>query len=204
MLAPLPASLTQPSPHFYRAATLAPLYALLAGLGADLIWSALARVRQHMARRAAQAAVAVTFAAALAWQFSSWYSDYLQRYPRQQARENQDGLLDAMQRMAIHAPSFEQRWISYDDINEPYIYLLAARPLPPAELQRQIAVTRRPGHFNAITHIGAYRFVDMEAEGVPDQLPTLEAIPDQFGGPAYVLQRWQKGGQPILILRRMK
>jgi hypothetical protein len=109
-----------------------------------------------------------------------------------------------MRRMVGHAPGFEQRWISYDGINEPYIYLLAARPLPPAELQQQIAVTRRPGHFNDITNIGAYRFVDMQAEEVPDQLPTLEAIPDQFGGPGFVIQRWEKDGRPILILRRMK
>jgi len=143
-------------------------------------------------------------ALALVWQFGGWYRDYLQSYPRQQARENQDGLLDAMHRMVGYAPGFEQRWISYDDINEPYIYLLAARPLSPAQLQQQIAVTRRPRHFNDITNIGAYRFVDMQAEGVPDQLPTLEAIPDRFGGAGFVIQRWQKDGQPILILRRMK
>jgi hypothetical protein len=65
-------------------------------------------------------------------------------------------------------------------------------------------VTRRLRHFNDVTNIGPYRFVDMQAEGVPDQLPTLEAIPDQFGGAGFVIQRWQKDGQPIVILRGMK
>jgi hypothetical protein len=204
VLAPLPASLTQPSPHTYRAATIAPLYALLAGLGAAMIWSAIQRLKRIEVRRAAQVGLSAILAVAMAWQFGGWFRAYLQSYPRQQAHENQDGLLDAMQRMVGYAPGFEQRWISYDDINEPYIYLLAARPLPPAELQQQIAVTRQPRHFNDITNIGIYRFADMQAEGVPDQLPTLEAIPDQFGGAGFVIQRWQKDGQLILILRRMK
>jgi len=201
LIAPLAASLTQPSPHNYRAATIAPLYALLAGLGVAAAWRALELIRGARLRRAAQWAGAALLTAALAWQLAAWFRDYTQEYPPQQARDNQDGLIDAMTRAIGYAPSFDEVWISYDDINEPYIYLLAARPMPPAQAQRAIAVTRRSGHFNDITAIGPYRFVDMAA--VPERLPTLEAIPDRFGGPAFVLQQWQQDGRRILILRRM-
>ena len=201
LIAPLPASLTQPSPHAYRATTIAPLYALLAGLGAAVLWELLARIRQPRARRAAQAVASALVAGALAWGAASWMRDYTQGYPAQRAWENQDGLIEAMRRAVGRAPSFDEVWISYEDINEPYIYLLAAQPMPPAEAQAQIVVSRRPGHLNDILSIGRYHFVSMES--IPRDLPALEAIPDRFGGAAFVLQSWQKDGRRILIVRRM-
>jgi hypothetical protein len=201
MIAPLPASLTQPSPHSYRAATIAPLYALLAGMGAALLWRLLERVANLRLRRAAQVAGASVLGVALAWQAGVWFRDYTQGYPPQRAWENQDGLLDAMTRAVALAPRYDEVWISYDDINEPYIYLLAARPMPPAEAQARIAVTRRPGHLNDITSVGSFKFVSMA--DVPRELPAIEAVPDHFGGPAFVLQVWERDGKRILILRRM-
>ena len=203
-IAPLPSSLTLPSPHNYRAATIAPLYALLAGLGAALIWSALARVPSSLARRAAQALASAALALALAWQLGGWYRDYLTEYREQRELANQEGLFEAMQRLARLAPSYPEQWISADEIIAPYSYLLAARPLPVAQLQQQIVVVRSPGHFNAVTSIGSFKFVDPADEGVPDLLPTLEAIPMSLGRAGFAIQRWDRGGRPILILRRME
>ena len=152
-------------------------------------------------RRAAQAVASMLVAGALAWQAAGWLRDYTGDYPPQRAWENQDGLGEAMRRAVGHAQSFDEVWISYEDINEPYIYLLAARPMPPAEAQAQIVVSRRPGHLNDILGIGRYRFVGMD--GIPRDLPAIEAIPDRFGGAAFVLQAWQKDGKRILVVRRM-
>ncbi|HJZ49125.1 MAG TPA: hypothetical protein VKE41_18235 [Roseiflexaceae bacterium] len=200
-LAPLPASLTQPSPHAYRAALVAPLYALLAGLGAAAILDLLARIGRIWPRRAAIVLVAALLVGALAWQAGAWFRDYARDYPPRQAWENQDGLLEAMQRAIRYAPGFDEVWISYQSINEPYIYLLAARPMPPAEAQAQIQVTREPGHFNAITSIGNYHFVRVDA--IPKQPPMLEAIADRYGGAAFLLQSWQQDGKRILVVRHM-
>lgn len=201
-IAPLAASLTQPSPHTYRAATIAPLYALLAGLGAATVWRLLGKIPRAPLRRAIQAGASVALIAALAWQAGAWLRDYTQVYPAQVATANQDGLIEAMERAIGHAADFDEVWISYQNINEPYIYLLAAQPMPPAQAQRQLAVTRRAGHFNDITAIGGYHFADLAA--IPRRLPVLEAIPDQFGGPAFVLQEWRQDGKRILLLRRME
>jgi len=201
LLAPLPASLTQPSPHSYRAALIAPLYALLAGLGAVALLQLLARIPRVLPRRAAQAAAAALLVAALGWQAGVWFRDYVRDYPQQQAWENQDGLLEAMTRAIRYAPGFDEIWISYQNINEPYIYLLAAQPMPPSQAQAQIQVTREPGHFNAVTSLGKYKFVRVDQ--IPKQLPVLEAIPDRYGGAAFLLQQWQHDGKRILIVRRM-
>jgi hypothetical protein len=62
-------------------------------------------------------------------------------------------------------------------------------------------LTREPGHFNAVTSIGKYIFVRVDA--IPKQLPMLEAITDRYGGAAFLLQQWQHDGKRILIVRRM-
>src|SRR6185503_17612757 len=76
LLAPLPASLTQPSPHSYRAALIAPLYALLAGLGAAALLQLLARIPRVRVRLGAQAAAATVLVVALGWQAGAWFRDY--------------------------------------------------------------------------------------------------------------------------------
>jgi hypothetical protein len=202
LLAPLPASLTQPSPHSYRAALIAPLYALLAGLGAAALLQLLARIPQVRPRRAAEAAAAALLVAALGWQAGAWFRDYARDYPPQQAWENQDGLLEAMTRAIGYAPGFDEIWISYQNINEPYIYLLAAQPMPPAQAQAEIRLTRERGHFNAVTSIGKYSFVRVDQ--IPKELPMLDALPDRYGGAAFLLQQWQHDGKRILIIRRME
>jgi hypothetical protein len=201
LLAPLPASLTQPSPHAYRAATIAPLYALLVGLGAAAVLELAGLIARTRLRRVVRGALVAILAGALVLQAGAWFRDYAQDYPPQQAWANQDGLIETMARAIGRAPGFDQIWISHENINEPYIYLLAAQPMPPAQSQALIQVTRAPGYFNDITSIGRYRFVSM-AE-IPKRLPVLEAIPDRFGGPAFVIQQWQHDGKNVLIVRRM-
>ncbi len=134
-------------------------------------------------------------------QAGAWFRDYAREYPPQQAWENQDGLLEAMTRAIGYAPGFDEVWISYQNTNEPYMYLLAAQPMSPSQAQSQIRVTREPGHFNAITSIGKYYFV--RVDDIPKQLPMLEAITDRYGGAAFLLQQWQHDGKRILIVRRM-
>ncbi len=202
LIAPLPSSVTTPSPHAYRAATIAPLYALLVGVGVALVLQGMARVSSLRLRRATQNVAVVLFGGLLAWQAGLWFRDYAVDYPPKQAWINQAGLLDAMTRAVAAAPSFDEVWISYGDTDEPYIYLLAAQPMSAEQVQAQIQVIRSPGDFNKITHIGKYRFVRVNT--IPVQLPILEAIPDQYGGPAFLLQAWQQDGKKILIVRRME
>jgi hypothetical protein len=162
----------------------------------------LARIPRALPRRVAQAAAATLLVVALGWQAGAWFRDYARDYPPQQAWENQDGLLEAMNRAIRYAPDFDEVWISYQNTNEPYIYLLAARPMSPSEAQAQIRLTREPGHFNAVTGIGKYSFVRVDQ--IPKQLPMLEAITDRYGGAAFLLQPWQQDGKRILIVRRME
>ncbi|HEU5011217.1 MAG TPA: hypothetical protein VFT66_01645 [Roseiflexaceae bacterium] len=202
LIAPLPSSVTEPSPHAYRAATIAPLYALLVGMGAALVLQGLARISAAPVRRAAQNIAVVLFSGLLAWQAGRWFRDYAVEYPPRQALDNQDGLLHAMRLAVAAAPNFDEVWISYHDTDEPYIYLLAAQPMPAAQAQAQIQVTRAPGDFNKITSIGKYHFLRVTT--VPIQQPILDAVLDQYGGPAFVLQAWQQDGKNILIVRRME
>jgi hypothetical protein len=193
---------TQPSPHAYRAASIAPLYALLVGMGVALLLQGMARLASLRLRRATQTVAVVLFGGVLAWQAGQWFHDYAVDYPPDQAWLNQDGLLDAMTRAVAAAPHFDEVWISYRDTDEPYIYLLAAQPMPPAQAQAQIQVIREPGDFNKVTGIGKYRF--LRVTDIPAQPPILEAIPDRYGGPAFLLQAWQQNGKKILIVRRMQ
>ncbi len=201
LLAPLPASLTIPSPHVFRAATIAPVYALVVGLGAAVAWEALGRIPAPRWRRAGQLAGAAALGAALAWQGGAWFRDYLGAYPPVVALVNQDGLLETMERAIGHAPAFDEVWIDTDDITVPYIYLLAAQPLPPAAVQQQIVVERRERHLNHVSRVGRYRFVSLGA--LPDDLPALEAVPGRVGQATYVLQEWRDGERRVLLVRRM-
>ena len=201
LIAPLPASLTNINPHAFRAAQIAPMYALLVGLGAAALWRATAHVPRNALRRAMRGAAVLLFGAALAWQAGGWYRDYIRDYPPGVAWTNQDGLLETIERAIAYAPQFDEVWISTDDITAPHIYLLAARPLPPDQAQDEIVVIRQPGHLNRVTSIGPYHFASLAA--LPADLPTLEAVPDRFGGPAFVVQAWQQAGKRVLIVRRM-
>jgi hypothetical protein len=201
LIAALPASFTMPSPHSYRAALLAPLYALIVGVGFDWLWGQIGRLAGPTTRRPTRWLAAGALGVALLWQGALWWRAYTESYPQLQAALNQDGLSETVRRAVAIAPGYDEVWVSYDSIDQPYLYVLAAQPLPASEAQRQIVVERRPGRFNAVTSVGHYRFID--TSGLPARLPTLEAVPGAAGGPGYVVQELRQGGKHILVVRGM-
>lgn len=226
LIAPLAASLTVPSPHLYRAAPLAPLYALLVGAGVALLGriliGAATMVGEHRGKdagsgranrppaipSAAPGAIgylpwvpALALGLILALQLGGWWRAYTQDYPALQGALNQDGLAEAVG-LAVRQPGFDEVWVSYNTINQPYLFVLASQALRPEEAQRQIVVERRTGRFNAVPSVGRYRFVNSAA--IPYQLPALAAVPHRFGDSGYVLQRWEDQGRRILLVRRME
>ncbi len=200
-IAALPASLTTPSPHAFRAAPLAPLYALLVGWGAALLLPPGRPKPGGAALWWARWLSALALAAALLWQGAGWWRFYTQTYPPLQAGLNHDGLAEAVRRVVELAPGYAEVWVSADSIAEPYVYILAARPFSPAEAQRLLVVKRRPGRFNHVISLGPYRFV--ETNHLPAILPTLAAVPGAAGGKGYVVQEWSDGGRRVLVLRQM-
>jgi hypothetical protein len=204
LLSPLAASLTERNPNVFRAATIIPVYALLVGLGASALWQIAARL-PGQAPWLVRAAGAVVFVAALVWPFSRWYTDLVQHYPARVAATwfFADNVLLAMERVVEHAPDYDEIWLDTDTIGRPYIYLLAARPMPPRESQSQIVVERRPAAVNEITRIGPYHFGDLNRAQVPIDLPALAAIPEQAGNFGYVFLEWNRDGRRILVVRGM-
>jgi len=201
LLAALPASLTTPSPHSFRAAPLAPLYALLVGWGVALL---LPQGRSGPGRAGlwwARWLSVLALAAAMLWQGAGWWRFYTQSYPALQAGLNHDGLAEAVRRAVELAPGYAEVWFSADSIAMPYVYVLAARPFPPAEAQRLLVVKRQPGRFNHVVQLGPYRFVD--THHLPPILPTLAAVPGAAGGKGYVVQEWVDGGRRVLVVRQM-
>jgi hypothetical protein len=200
-IAALPASLTTPSPHAFRAAPLAPLYALLVGWGAALLLPPGRPKAGGAVLWWARWLSALALAAALLWHGAGWWRFYTQTYPPLQAGLNHDGLAEAVRRAVELAPGYAEVWVSADSIAEPYVYILAARPFPPAEAQRLLVVKRQPGRFNHVVSLGPYRFV--ETNHLPAILPTLAAVPGAAGGKGYVVQEWSDGGRRVLVLRQM-
>ncbi|EFO79773.1 hypothetical protein OSCT_2371 [Oscillochloris trichoides DG-6] len=193
LIAPLPSSVTTPSPHSYRGAPIAPLYALLVGYGAAWLW--------QQRRPLLQYGISLVLAVGLLWQWGIWWQAYTQEYPHIQAELNQDGLAETMRRAVDMAANYDEIWISYDSIGVPYIFVLAAQPMPANESQRLIEVQRQPGRFNAISRIGRYQFVDTRTLGW--DLPILAAVPGGSGSRGFVIQAWEEAGKRILVVRGM-
>lgn len=209
LIAPLPASLTTSNPHSFRAATIAPLYALLAGLGVALLWmgihAAAQRLRAHArAPRMAAGILAVLIMPGMLWQYAGWYRDLLQQHARITAITwfFADQLPQTMQRVVALAPAYDEVWIDSDSVGRPYVYLLAAQPMPPAESQALTRVLRRPGEPHFVEQIGRYHFGDLSAW--PIDLPTVESIPDRFGVAGYIMQEREVDGKRLLVLRGME
>lgn len=199
LISPLPASLMTPNPQMTRALLIAPLYALLVGLGAALLWEALGRwVAQA---KQAQFAVMAVVAVALLWQGGLAYNAYLTRFPEAIAGKYQDGLAEAMAAAVHHAPDYDQVWID-DRMPFPYIFVLAAQPMPPAEAQALIEVEHGGTTFNTVHAIGPYRFMNLAK--LPYDLPVVAAMPTSLGRPGFILQEWQAEQQRVLLVRRMR
>jgi hypothetical protein len=200
LIAPLPASLMTPNPHLARALIMAPLYALLAGLGLATVWAAAERWSPARPRRLLPQLLAALLVAAIVWQGLARFQDYQASYPLLVARKYQDGLREAVERAVAYAPQFDEVWLD-DRMSFPYVYVLAAQALPPAEAQATIVVQRPHTTFNTVTQVGKYRFTSLK--GLPPDLPALEATANSLGGPGYLMQVWRRGGKRILVLRSM-
>lgn len=200
-IAALPASLTTPSPHAFRAATLAPLYALLVGCGVAVLAPSRPRASDKGWQRRLRWPIIGMLGVAILWQGAEWWKAYTQYYPDLQAGLNHDGLAEAVQRAVELAPRYDEVWVSADSIAMPYVYVLAAQPFPPAEAQRLLVVRRQPRRFNHVISLGPYRFV--ETNDLPIDLPAVAAVPGRAGGKGYVVQEWHHAEKRILILRAM-
>ncbi|HNP84812.1 MAG TPA: glycosyltransferase family 39 protein [Kouleothrix sp.] len=204
LVAPLPASLTSGNPHAFRGATVAPLYAILAGLGAGGWWWALGQL-PRAGRTWGRALATVALLAALGWQSSIWFRELLtiHRAESELTWYFADSELDAMRLVIARARAYDQVLVDTRTIGRPYIFLLADDVLPPAEAQAQIVVERHPPEINSVVQLGKYHFVDFVEQQVPAQLPTLEALPTRLGAPGYLIQEWQHNGQRVLVMRGM-
>ncbi len=191
LAAPLAASLTVRNPHLYRGSAVAPVYALLVGLGIALVWRWLAD------RRGWQVGLAALWLALLVWQGGQWFVYYLGRYPPIVAERYQDGLLQAMRAADEHASQYDEVRVDWEELHQPYIYLIASQPVPRPELWQQFEA--HPAYYNRVASVGAFVFDSFD---YPDRLPTLEAIPDQFGNPAFVVQEWNDDGTCVLLVRQ--
>jgi len=204
LIAPLPASLTVGHPHIFRASMVAPVYAVLVGIGAAVEWQLLGRlpVRAGALVRVVGTLVVV---AALAWQSASWFTSLIERYPSQATGTwfFADSELETMQRVVGYAPGFDEIWLDIGTVGRPYIFLLLAQPMPPAESQARLVVERNPPQINNVTSIGQYRFIDFAPRAIPLDLPVLEALPTSGGGPGYLLQEWRHDNRRILLVRSM-
>jgi hypothetical protein len=201
-IAPLGASLTERGLNTYRAAPMVVPYLLLVGLG-------LANVGRWLQQRAERwwarwsPMLAATLIVLMVWQAGSWWQALLIEYPRRAALTwfFADQLTNVMERVVADATNFDQIWLDTDSIGRPYIYLLAARPMPPAMSQALMEVERRPPEPHFVTRIGKYRFADLETAAVPVDLPVRTLILEQVGGNGYLLQEWQRDQQRILVVR---
>ena len=204
LVAPLPASLTTGNPHAFRAAALAPLYAILVGVGAAVEWALLGRL-PWKAAKVTRGLGAVVLGIALAWQCSAWYADLLQNYPRKADATwfFADREIEAMQRVAEQAPGYGEVWLDIGTVGRPYIYLLAAQAVTPEEAQSSLTILRQPPAINSVTQLGRYHFGDFKALGIPLNLPVVEALPTQDGGPGYLIQEWRRDDRTVLIVRGM-
>lgn len=201
LIAPFPASLTIPAPNSARAALLAPLYALLVGMGVALVWSLFARVQQQNLRWGIKLIAASSLTIALLWQAGTWWQNYIWNYPPTVARawRFQDVALETMQRTAAYVPSFDQIWIDPLSMREPFIYLLAAEAVPAEELPAQLTVVRSPTALNRVTRLDRYYFRSLN--DVPKDLPVIEVIFNQFGTIEVVFQEWYKDNLRVLVVR---
>jgi len=204
LIAPLPASLTVGHPHAFRASMVAPVYAMLVGIGAAVEWQLLGRLPTRAGALARVAGTLVVLAA-LAWQSAGWFTSLIERYPSPATGTwfFADSELETMQRVVGYAPGYDQVWLDIGTVGRPYIFLLLAQPMPPDESQALLVVERNPPQINNVTSIGQYRFVDFDPLAIPLDLPVLEALPTSRGGPGYLLQEWRHDNRRILLVRSM-
>lgn len=199
LIAPLPASLMTPNPHLSRAIIIAPMYALLVGLGITALWQAAQRLPLPIRAFLPQIG-AVLVIAAIGWQGIARFEDYRQHYPRVVMRKYQDGLHEAVGQAVHYAPQFDEIWID-DRMSFGYVYILASQAMAPETVHASIEVERPGTTFNTVRRVGQYRFTDVKP--LPTDLPVLDATVNSLGEPAFLLQTLEQDGKRILVLRKM-
>jgi hypothetical protein len=143
----------------------------------------------------------VLVALALLWQGGLHFGGYLREFPAVISAKYQDGMFETMRAAVQVASQYDEVWID-DRMTFPYIFVLAAQPMPPAQAQAQIRVQHGRTTFNTVTALGQYRFTNLAS--LPNDLPVRQALPTNIGGPGFVLQEWSVEGRKILIVRRMR
>lgn len=207
LLAPLPASLTKGSPHTFRSAMLGPVYALLVGVGASMWWQVLGRLGPRPLAAGLRWVAAALVGLALLAQGGQWLHTLNTSYALDASDTwfYADGEFDAMRDVVARAPGYDEVWLDIGSMGRPYIFLLAAQPMEPAEVQAQMQIERNPPHVNAITRFGTYRFVNFSLDpSIPSDLPVERASIIRDAKPGYLAQRWEVGGRRILLVRGMK
>jgi 4-amino-4-deoxy-L-arabinose transferase-like glycosyltransferase len=195
LIAPLPASLMSPNPHLTRALIVAPMYALLVGIGADFF------ARGVGWKLVGGRILVALLALGMLVQGGMRYADYRERFPVLTAHKYQDGTREAFERAVKLAPSYDEVWVD-DQMPFPYIYVLAAGGVPAAEAQATIVVDRPGTTFNTVRQVGKYRFTDVKP--IPNDLPALVATVNSLGEPGFLIQEWRADGKRVLLLRRMR
>lgn len=155
--------------------------------------AACARAGARAAIRRALAALAVV----LAWQSGAWYSRLLNDYPTP-ARNTwffADQELEAI-RLVAARPGYDEVWLDTSSVGRPYIFLLLAQALPPAEVagadrDRAPATRDQP----RAAHGPATASPTSRRRACPGTCPPPRRHP-QRPGPGYLLQEWRRGQHP--------
>lgn len=167
---------------------LAPPFVLCVGAGAAVIEWASQRVAPEQWQRVLSRGSMALLAVFLLWPWARWLARDLMAGTPPAGANTQNGLLEASALAAIYAAQADEVWIDTDTTVTPALYLLAAQLRP---------FGREP----APSLMRPYRFRSLAA--MPRELATLEVVPDMQGQTSFVLQRWERDGRQIILLRRV-
>jgi hypothetical protein len=102
-----------------------------------------------------------------------------------------------MRAASAYADQYDEVRVDWERLHQPYIYLLAVQPAPSRSLSAQLEW--HTDYYNRTGSVGKFVFEDYD---YPDRLPTLEAFPDRFGNPAFLVQEWYDEGTCALLVRQ--
>lgn len=173
---------------------------LLVGAGAAALWKGVTFVVRGRWRRLVQAVLAAVLAALIGWPLAS-------RIPAQEPfpppapvlADTQPGLLEAAALAGRHADTADEVWIDADAARDAWLYVLAAQLVSPQELQAERA--NAPSAAGAPERLGKYRFTSLAA--VPGNLLLLDVVPDGVTQSGFLVERWERASQQIIVVRRM-
>ena len=112
--------------------------------------------------------------------------------------DTQPGLLEAVRLAGRHAAA-DEVWIDADATRDAWLYVLAAQLVSPQELQSERADASSAA--GTPERLGKYRFTSLAA--VPDNLLLLDVVPDGVSQSGFLVERWDRAGQQIVVVRHM-